>query len=339
MCLVKGVWVLIEHKDEKLQDGSLELVCEGRKIADKMKEELTAVTLGNVLDEQTRLLTQFGADRILSIEHPALGERSLELYSQILSDVIEKQSPNVVLSIDSINGADLACRVTARLETGLVTSCDRVDVGSEKLLLQTKPVYGGKASATFICPTARPQMATLSLDGLELKSPNTTRTAEVVNLKVDIEPEERQIRTVDFIKGDPRTIDLTEADIIVDGGKGLGSPQGFKLVEELSDVIGGSVGATRMAVDERWTTADRQIGQTGKTVKPNLLVACGVSGAIQHTMGTKGAKTIIAINLDRNAPIFKVADLSVVGDALEILPALTAQLREVLGENPKPGAD
>ena len=237
MSPAKGVWVLIEHQDEKLPDGSLELVCEGRKVADKMNEELTAVISGNILDEQVPLLTQFGAERILCIEHPALNEPSIELYSQVLSDVIEKQSPSVVLSIDNVKGADLASRVAAQLETGLVISCDRVDVSSEKLLLQTKPVYGGKASATFVCPTARPQMATISLDALELKSPDTARTAEVVNLKADTQLEERRIQTVGFIKGDPRTIDLTEAEIIVDGGKGLGSPESFKLIEELEKFL------------------------------------------------------------------------------------------------------
>ena len=336
MSPAKGIWVLIEQQDEKLLDGSLELVCEGRQVADKMGEELTAVIPGNILDEQVSLLTQYGTERILCIEHPATGEYSVELYSQVLADVIEKQSPSVILSIDSVKGGDVASRVAARLETGLVTSCDKVDVNSEKQLLQTKSLYGRKVSATFLCPTARPQMATMSLDALELKSPDAKRTAEVVSLKADTKLEEEQVRAVDFIKGDPRTIDISEAEVIVDGGKGLGSPEGFKLVEELAEAIGGSVGATRMAVDERWTTLDRQIGQTGKTVKPRLLITCGVSGAIQHAMGTRDAKTIIAINLDRNAPIFKIADLSVVGNVLEVLPSLTAQLRRELAENNNP---
>jgi len=339
MGLTEGVWVLIEHQSGKLRDGSLELVGEGRKVADKMNEGLTAVILGNTLDEQAGLLAQFGAERILSIEHPALSEYSVEIYSQVLSDVIEKQSPSVVLLMDSVNGADLASRVAARLEAGLVTSCDRVDVSGEKLLLQTKPVYEGKASVTLVCPSARPQMATISLDALELKSPDTTRTAEVVSLKVSTELEKQQTRTVGFIKGDPKIIDLREAEIIVDGGRGLGSREGFKLIEELAEVIGGSVAASRMAVDEGWATIDRQIGQTGKTVRPKLVIACGVSGAFQHTMGMKDSKTIVAINLDRKAPIFKVADVAVVGDVLKVLPPLTAQLRQVLAEHSKPSVD
>ena len=337
MSSAKGIWVLIEQQDEELQDGSLELVGEGRKIAEKMDEELTAVTLGNILSEQVALLAQHGATRILSIEHPALNEYSVETYSQVVSDVIEKHSPDVVLSVHSINGADLVCRVAARLGTGLVTACDRVDVSSEKLLVPVKPVYGGKAAATFCCPTAKPQMATVNLDALELKTPDTSLTAELVSLKASLEPEKPQTQAVGFIPGDPRLMDLTEAEVVVAGGKGLGSQENFKLIHELADVLGGSVGATRVAVDDEWVDRDRQIGLTGKTVRPKLFIACGISGAIQHTMGMKDSKIIIAINKDRNAPIFKVADVGVVGDVLEVMPVLTAQLREVMQQNPKPG--
>ena len=337
MCPVKGVWALIEHRNGELLDGSLELVGEGRKIADKINQELTAVLPGNIPSEQIELLAQFGATRILAIEHPALSPYSVESYSQVLSDVIEKQSPEIVLSVDSVNGTDLACRLAARLETGLVTSCERVDVNSEQLLVQTKPVYGGKASAAFVCSTAKPQMATVNPDAIELKMPDTKGTAEVISLKASLKPEKPHTQTVDFIPGDPRSVDLTEAEIVIAGGKGLGSQSNFKLVRELAEVIGGAVGATRRAVDDEWVTADKQIGLTGKTVRPKLFIACGISGAIQHTMGMKDARAIVAINLDRNAPIFKIADVGVVGDVLEVLPILTAQLREVLQQNPKPG--
>jgi len=339
MCPVKGVWVLIEQQDEVLQDGSLELVGEGRNIADKLNAELTAITLGNIPSEQAEPLAHHGANRILSIEHPALSHYSVETYSQILSDVIEKHSPDVVLAVHSVNGADLTCRVAARLETGLVTACDRVDVSSEKLLVPVKPIYGGKAAATFCCPTYKPQMATLNLDALELKTPDTSRTAELVNLKASLEPEEPQTQIAGFIPGDPRSMDLTEADVVIAGGRGLGSQENFKLVHELADVLGGSVGATRMAVDDEWINRERQVGLTGKTVRPKLFIACGISGAIQHTMGMKDSRVIIAINTDRNAPIFKIADVGVVGDVLEVMPALIAQLREVIQQNPRPGAD
>ena len=331
----KGIWVLIEEQEEKLQDGSLELVGEGRKIADKMDEELTAVTPGSIPDEQANLLAQHGAARILTLEHPALSQYSVETYSQILSHVIGNHLPDVVLSLDGVNGTDLACRIAARLETGLVTSCDRVDVNNEGLLVATKPVYGNKAAAAFVCSTARPQMSTINPDALELKTPDTGATAEVINLKVDLALSQPQTKIIDFLKGDPRSVSLSEADIVVAGGVGLGSQQNFKLVHELADVIGGSVGATRRAVDEEWIPAERQIGLTGKTVRPKLFIACGISGAIQHTMGMKDSRLIVAINTDRSAPIFKIADVSVVGNVLEVIPILITQLREVLEQSPK----
>ncbi len=335
MCPAKGVWVLVERQDEKLRGGCLEVVGEGRKIADKLNDELTAVIPGSIPGEQVELLAQYGAGRILSIEHPALAPYSVEIHAQILTEVIKEHSPDVVLAVDSINGTDLTCRVAARLGTGLVTSCDRVDVNSEGLLVQTKPVYGGKASATFVCPSARPQMATLNPDSVEMKTADTEATAEVTTLKVSLEPEEPQIQSVEFIPGDPRAIDLTEAEIVVAGGKGLGSGSDFKLVHELAEVIGGTVGATRRAVDEEWIGSEKQIGLTGKTVRPKLFIACGISGAIQHTMGMKDSGIIVAINTDGNAPIFKIADVGVVGDVLEMIPSLTDQIREVLAQNPK----
>ena len=330
--LAKGVWVLVEQKDGQLRDGALEIVSEGRKIADKMNEELTAVIMGSIADEQGKQLAQYGASQILSIEHPALTPYSVEIHTQVLLDIIEKYSPNVILSVHTANGADLVCRLASRLETGLVTSCDRVDVNREKLLVQTKLVYGGKASATFVCPSVRPQMATINPDALELGTPDADATAEVTRLKVSLEPGDPQTQIVDFIQGDPSAIDLTEAEIIAAGGIGLGSQSNFKLIEELAEVIGGTVGATRRVVDEEWVTTEKQIGLTGKMVKPKLFIACGISGAIQHTMGMKDSRKIVAINIDRNAPIFKIADVGVVGDVLEVLPPLITELRETLSK-------
>lgn len=335
----KGVWVLIEQEDGKLQDGSLELVGEGRKAADKLNEELTAVISGGIQEEQVKLLAQHGAERVLCLEHPALNPYSAEVYSHVLSDVIKERAPSVVLAVGSINGTDLACRIAARLGTGLVTSCDRVDVDTEGQLVQVKPIYGGKAAATCICPADRPQMATVNLDALELKTPDTGRTAEVEKYRPDTKPEKPNIQSVGFIKGDPKGIDLTEADIVVAGGMGFSSQENFRLIDELADVIGGSVAATRRVVDEEWITLSRQIGLTGKSVRPKLYIACGISGAIQHTMGMKDSKIIVAINTDRNALIFKIADVGVVGDVMEVVPELTAQLREAMAQGSKSSAD
>mgnify|MGYP003879886577 CR=1 FL=1 len=328
--------MLIEQQAGVLGDGALELVSEGRKIADKLDEELTAITLGDLSTEQAGLLARYGASRILTIDHPALSEQSAELYSQLLSDIIRRHSPDIVLAIHSTAGADLASRIAARLNTGLVSGCDRVEVSPEKFLVAVKPIYGGKAAATCSFSAARPQMATLNLDAIDLGTPDPNATAEVASLKVSLELEPPQTQTVDFIPGDPRSMDLSEAEVVVAGGRGLGSRANFKLVHELADVLGGSVGATRMAVDEEWIERERQIGLTGKTVRPKLFIACGISGAIQHTMGMKDSKVIVAINTDRNASIFKIADVGIVGDVLKVLPELIAQLREVMQQTTRP---
>ncbi len=339
MSSTDGVWVLVEYRDDKLEDGSLELVGHGREVAGKTGQELAAVIFGEIPGELVTQLARYGASRVLCIKHLAAPERSVEIDTQLLSAAIEQHSPDMVLSLESITGADIARRLAARLGTGLVTACDRLDVGEDNLLAAVKPIYGSKASATIICPTSRPQMATVNPDAIDLKTPDDTASAEVVVLPVDIDLEDPGTKAVDLLRGDPRLVALVEAEIVVAGGIGLGSRENWKLVEELADAIGGSVAATRRAVDDEWITSDRQVGLTGKTVRPKLYIACGISGAIQHTMGMKDAKAIIAINTDREAPIFKMADVGVVGDVLKVLPVLTAKLREALKDKPEPGAD
>lgn len=334
-----GVWVLVEHRDGKLEDGSLELVGNSREVALKMSAELAAVVFGDIADDLSAQLARHGASHVLSLQHPATGERSVEVDTQLAAAAIEQHSPEVVVALESVAGADLARRLAARLGTGLVTCCDRLDVNEDNLLAATKPIYGSKAAATFICSSGRPQMATLNPDAIDLKTPDETATARVLPVPIDVDLEDPSTWAIDFLEGDPRLVALVEAEIVVAGGMGLGSKQNWKLVEELADAIGGSVAATRRAVDEEWIASDRQIGLTGKTVRPKLYIACGISGAIQHTMGMKDARAIIAINTDRDAPIFKMADVGVVGDVCEVLPALTAKLREALKDRPKPGAD
>jgi electron transfer flavoprotein alpha subunit len=328
MSQYKGVWVLIERRDDELKDGALELVGEGRRIADKLKENLVALTPGNVSAEQARLLSQHGAQRILTAECPAPIRDSLEISCHVFSEIIKAHDPEIVLSVHTINGADLACRIAANLGAGLITACDRIDVNDENLLVAAKLIYSGKATATCVCPQARPQMATVNLDALELKRTKPGASAEVISLQIKGIPETIGTQTVDFLPGDPRAIDLTEAEIVVAGGRGLGSASNFKLIEELADLLRGSVGATRWAVDAKWLPHDRQIGLTGKTVSPRLYFGCGLSGASQHTMGMKNSKVIVAINKDKHAPIFEIADLGVVGDLFEVIPELVKQLRE-----------
>jgi electron transfer flavoprotein alpha subunit len=320
-----GVWALVECQNGKLRDGAAELVCQSRKIANKLGEKLTALILGNIEDEPAQHLAQCGADRILSITHPALSEDDVDINSSILTGAIQEQRPDVFLASDYVT--DLVTRVAARLQAGLVTFCDGVDVNDEKLLVLTKPVYGNKASATFICPGTRPQMATLNTDALEIGPRNTVRGINIIRMKSSTVVTESRTRITGFISGDPKTVDLSEADIIVDGGNGLGSKDGFKLVEELAEAIGGSVGASRMAADKGWCNVNRQIGTTGKMVKPRLVIACGISGAPQHIMGMRNATTVLAINTDRKAPIFSVADVAIVANVLELIPLIIDRIR------------
>lgn len=328
MLQYKGVWVLTERRDDEFKDGALELLGEGSRIADKMNESLVAVTPGNISEEQAKLLARHGAERILSVVIPASVQDSLEAAAQALSEMIKTHAPEVVLYVHTTNGADLACRIAANLGAGLITACDRIDVNDENLLVAVKLIHGGKASASYICPYSKPQMATVNLDALELKRPDPGASAKVVSFQIEVNPEIIKTRTVDFLPGDPRAVDLTEAEIVVAGGRGLGSASNFELIQELADLMRGSVGASRWAVDEKWLPPDRQIGLTGKTVSPDLYIGCGISGASQHTMGMKGSKVIVAINKDKNAPIFEIADLSVVGDVLEVIPSLIQQLHE-----------
>jgi len=332
----KSVWALLEQQDGKLGDGSLELAGEAARLALKLKTEAIAVVLGNLPADQVSLLAQHGAKKIVIIDHPALSEPSVEVRASLLAALIKAHSPEIVLAIDSVSGSDLAVRIATQLNTGLVTACDRVDTNPEGVLVDTKPVYAGKAAAMCATSGAKPQMATVNLDALDLKTPNPKNIAEVVTLTPEFQPPSARVRKVGFIKGDPKSIPLTEAEIVVCAGMGITAKENLKLVEDLANAIGGSVAATRRVVDEGWIGLPRQVGLTGKTVRPRLYIACGVSGAIQHTLGMKDSRAIIAVNIDKNAPIFKIADVAILGDVLKVLPALTAHVKQALAQVQKP---
>ncbi len=323
-----GVCVLAEQRGGQLQEVSLELVSEGRKLADKLGEQLSAVVVGSDIAELAQPLIHLGADKVWLLDSPLLATYCPEFYTDALAHLIETNRPTIVLSGDTAIGQDLAPRLAARLKTGLVTECTALSLDQEGLVVLTKPSYGGKASSIVVCPKARPQMATVKPGIMDTGTPDPSLTAEVVKLTPECSGE-LKTKVVDFIKADPKTISLSEAESIVAGGGGTGSTENWRLIEELAEALGASVAASRVAVDARWAGSDRQVGQTGKTVNPKLYIACGISGAIQHTMGMKDAKMIIAINKDRNAPIFKMADVSIVGDLMEIVPAIIQRLREL----------
>lgn len=332
----KSIWALLEQQDGKLGDGSLELIGEAARLAQKLKIEAIALVPGSLSTDQVNLLAIHGAKKVVFVDHPALAEPSVELHSSLLAALIKAHSPEIVLAIDSVTGGDLAVRIATLLGVGLVTACDRVDTNPEGILVDTKPVYAGKAAAMCATSGAKPQMATVNLDALDLKTPNLKNTAEVITMTPEFKPPPARVRKVGFIKGDPKSIPLAEADIVVCAGMGIGAKQNLRLVEDLANAIGGSVAATRRVVDEGWVGLPRQVGLTGKTVRPKLYIACGVSGAIQHTLGMKDSRSIIAVNTDKNAPIFKIADVAILGDVLKVLPVLTTHLKLALAQVQKP---
>jgi electron transfer flavoprotein alpha subunit len=310
-----------------LQDVSLEVMSEGRRIAEKLGEELCVVLVGSNIRDLADSLAFHGADKVYLVDTPLLSEYCSELYVQVISALISGRGPNIVLCGATWIGRDLAARLAARLKTGLVSDCVSLNLSEEGLLLQTKPAYGGKVHVTVICPTARPQIATVRPGTMEIRRPRIAKRAELIKLSPELDTTQRRTKVVGFLHADPKTISVDEAEIIVAGGGGVGSAEGFEMLAELADVLGGSLAGSRVPVDKGWIPSERQIGQTGKTVAPKLYIACGISGSIYHNMGMRDSRLVVSINKDRNAPIFKISDVCLVGDLLEIVPAIIRQLR------------
>lgn len=325
-----GVWVLVEWQGEEPAKVSLELLSEGLKITESLGEPLCAVVMGYNIPERIYKLVDYGAETVFAIEDPLLTDYQPEFYTDALSSLVEQEGPQVILCSDTLLGRDIASHLAAKLRTGLITDCIDIKLDESGVLYFTKPIHSGKVAATFICPTARPQMTTIKPGVMEMKVQTAGRQAKVVKVIASLRKDRSRVRVTGFLKGNPRTLDLGEADIIVAGGRGVGSASNFRLLEELADVLGATVAASRMAVDAGWVTKDKLVGQTGKTVAPKLYIACGISGASQHVLGMKDSDTIVAINTDSQAPIFKVADVKIAGDLLKVVPALTSKLRELI---------
>ena len=327
MSLDSGIWVLVEHDGANLPRISSELLSEGRRIADKLGDELCAVVMGANVDKVVTTLALY-TDKIYVLESPVLASYVPEFYTEALSDLFREQAPKIALFGATLMGKDLAPRLAARLKTSLVSDCVALKLDKEGLLLLTKPTYGGRVYTTFVCPAARPQLASLRPGTVEIDLVST-KMSEVIRITPQLAEVKPCIKSIGFIKGDPKTISLEEAEIIVAGGRGVGSASNFQLLEELAEVLGASVGASRVAVDAGWVSSEKMIGQSGKAVAPRLYIACGISGASHHIFGMKNSDIVIAINTDSHAPIFKLADVEIVGNLLEIVPAITHQLREL----------
>ena len=329
----KGVWVFAEQREGKLQKVSLELLGEGKKIADKIGVKLTALLLGENIEDLAKELVAYGADEVLIADHPLLANYTTDGYTRVISDLVNERKPEVMFIGATFIGRDLGPRVAAKLGTGLTADCTSLDVDPDtKFLLATRPAFGGNLMATIACEAHRPQMATVRPGVFEK---NNTPSSEATIEKVEVALKAEDIRTeiVETHKEHKEIADIAEANIIVSGGRGVGAKENFKLLEDLAEALGGTVGASRAAVDSGLREKDYQVGQTGKTVRPTIYIACGISGAIQHLAGMQDSDYIIAINKDESAPIMKAADLAIVGDLNKVIPEIIAKAKALKEEN------
>ncbi len=329
----KGVFVFIQQVDGAITGVSFELLGKGLDLAKQLNTQVTAVLLGHQLNGLEKSLGRYGANRVILVDDPALETYMTEPYTQALSQVVNHYKPEIVLFGATAIGRDLAPRVSARVHTGLTADCTGLDIqeGTNHLMM-TRPAFGGNIMATILCPEHRPQMATVRPGVMQRITPLEQPDFTVEAFAVPGLDACKNVEILEVIKKVSTKMDIQDAKVLISGGRGMGCPDNFKLLEELAEVLGGTIASSRACVDAGWVEKDRQVGQTGKTVRPNLYVACGISGAIQHLAGMEESDLIVAINKDPGAPIFEVADFGLVGDACKILPELTAQIKALQAE-------
>lgn len=329
----KGVFVFVQQMDQIINGVSYELIGKAKELAADLSTDVTAVLLGHDVKALTKDLAIYGADRIIVVDDPALKEYTTEPYTHAMHEVIKQYKPEVVLYGATAVGRDLAPRVSARVKTGLTADCTSLEVDADtKNLRMTRPAFGGNIMATIMCPDHRPQMATVRPGVMQRISKIADAVANVEEFVVNFTPNNKFVTVEEIIKKVSNKVDIMDAKILVSGGRGVGSPENFKVLQDLADVIGAEVSSSRAAVDAGWTEKDQQVGQTGKTVRPHVYFAIGISGAIQHLAGMEEADIIIAINKDEYAPIFDVADYGIVGDYAKVVPALAEKLKAEMGK-------
>ena len=336
----KGVFVFAQQVDNKLNGIALELVGKGKDLAKDLGTEVTAVLIGSDVMSLTKELAEYGADRIIVVDDPELKEYRTEPYVHALAEVIKKYKPEIMLVGATAIGRDLGPRVSARIHTGLTADCTQLEIGDfpinpipgrEQLhnqLLMTRPAFGGNTIATIACPNFRPQMATVRPGVMQKAERVEGAQAVIEEFNPGFVPNNKYVEILDIVKAVSDVEDIMDAKILVSGGRGVGSAENFKLLDDLAEALGGTVSCSRAVVDAGWKSKDLQVGQTGKTVRPHVYFAIGISGAIQHLAGMEESDIIIAINKDETAPIFDVADYGIVGDLNKILPALTEKIKE-----------
>lgn len=328
----KDVWVFGEQREGKLSPVVYELIGEGRKLADKLGQSLCVALLGSELTEKASELKSFSVDKVYLVDEKELGTYNDEYYSAAMTDLIAIHKPSIILMGATAIGRSLGPRVAARIKTGLTADCTGLDIDEETLnLLQTRPAFGGNIMATIVCKNHRPQMATVRPGVMKAAAINPGYQGEVIEYNIDLSKLSPKAEVLEVVKEVGESAKINEAEIIVSGGRGIGSADNFKVIEDLAEALGGAVGASRAAVDNGWIAHEHQVGQTGTTVSPRIYIACGISGAVQHLVGMKSSDVIIAINKDPEAPIFKYATYGLVGDLFEIIPMIIKQLKDGIG--------
>jgi electron transfer flavoprotein alpha subunit len=329
-----GIWIFAEQRNGKVSSVAMELLGAGRKLAEVTGEKLVAVLLGHDMEAAARDLVHYGADEVLYVDDPSLAQFNDGPYASVLSDLIEERKPSIVLAGATFMGRSFIPMVASRVKTGLTADCTALEIDPETGdLMQTRPAFGGNIMATIICPLHRPQMATVRHKVMAPAPKDTSHKGEVhIILGVDEDRMDNRTKVLEVVEEIIDTVNLAEADIIVSGGRGLGGPDGFKIIEELALALDGAVGASRSAVDSGWIPYSHQVGQTGKTVQPTVYIACGISGAVQHLAGMQASDIIVAINKDADAPIFDVATYGLVGDVFQIIPEIIRSVNASRGQ-------
>lgn len=323
----KGIFIFIEQVDNRIAGVSFELIGKARELAAVLNTEVTAVLPGYQVASLTDELARHGADRVIMVDDPALETYMTEPYVKSLTAVVQQYKPEIVLYGATAIGRDLAPRVSARVHTGLTADCTRLEIQDEtNNLMMTRPAFGGNIMATILCPEHRPQMATVRPGVMKRAAVTEGVSCPVIDFTVDHLAASKNVEILEVLKKISEKKDIMDAKVLVAGGRGMGNAQNFEMLQELADLLGGTVAASRAAVDAGWQEKDCQVGQTGKTVRPNLYIACGISGAIQHLTGMEESDLIIAINSDETAPIFEVADYGVVGDVCKIVPQMIQKI-------------
>jgi len=327
--MAKGIWIIVEHNKTEIRKVSLELLSEGRTIADKTGDALVAVILGKDIAGFADKAGAYGADKVILVADDKLEDYTTGGYTSALNKLIRKEEPQAVLIGNTAVGKDLAPRLAHRLGVGMASDCTGMEHNEESFLTFKRPIYGGKAFAE-LSASARPILATIRPNTFPLAAPDEARKAEIVNESAEIDPADLRAIVKEVALAASGRPELIEANIIISGGRGMKGSENYHILEECADVIGAAVGASRAAVDAGWIEQKFQVGQTGKTVSPTLYIACGISGAIQHLAGMGSSKVIVAINKDPDANIFTLADYGIVGDLFEVVPLLTEEFKKLM---------